>query len=72
MYSTVHCEKRLAIFPSPAAGRHLPNFPWPGKIKLFTARESLVPVSDIPAGDRKIVDLFYSVLCRYTVCKPEV
>ncbi len=31
-----------------------------GIIKLFPARESLV--SDIPAGDEKIANLFYSVL----------
>jgi hypothetical protein len=39
-------------------GCHKPNSPWPGKIKLFPARESLV--SDIPAGDGKICNLFYS------------
>jgi hypothetical protein len=32
------------------------NSPWPGKIKLFPARESLV--SDIPAGDGKIATFF--------------
>jgi hypothetical protein len=31
---------------------------WPGIIKLFPAREWLE--SDIPAGDRKIDNLFYS------------
>ncbi len=41
----LHCKKRFAIFP--------------GIIKLFPTRESLV--SDIPAGDGKIVNLFYSV-----------
>ncbi len=35
------------------------NSPWPGLIKLFPARESLV--YDIPAGDGKIANLFYSV-----------
>ena len=44
----------------PQPGCHLPNSPWPGKIKLFPARESLV--SDIPSWDRKTVNLFYSVL----------
>jgi hypothetical protein len=43
-------QKRLSIFPSPA-GMSL--------TKLFPARESLV--SDIPAGDGKIINLFYSV-----------
>ncbi len=41
----LHCKKRLAIFLYPA--RDAP------------ARESLV--SDIPAGDGKIANLFYSV-----------
>ncbi len=66
-----HCQKRLAIFPSPAgmslttlslAGNDLPNqtkLSLAGKIKLFSARESLV--RDIPTGDGKIANLFYSV-----------
>jgi hypothetical protein len=33
---------------------------WPGIIKLFPARKGLE--SDIPAGDRKIDKLFYSVV----------
>jgi hypothetical protein len=48
----MHYKKSLAIFPFPSS-------PWPGIIKLFLARESLV--SDIPAGDGKIAELFYSV-----------
>ncbi len=36
-------------------------------MKLFPYRESLV--SDIPAGDRKIVNLFYSVFMCPTVSK---
>jgi hypothetical protein len=43
-----------------------PNSPWPGIIRLFPARESLV--SDIPAGDRKNAKLFYSVHHRTGVC----
>jgi hypothetical protein len=41
--------------------KEVSDFPsiWPGIIKLFPARESLV--SDIPAEDRKITNLFYSV-----------
>jgi hypothetical protein len=54
----LHSKKRLAVFPS-QPGYHLPNSLWPGIIKLFPARESLV--SDIPAGDEKIANLFYSV-----------
>ncbi len=38
------------------AGDHWPNSPWRVIIKLFPARESLV--SDIPAGDLKIDNLF--------------
>ncbi len=38
---------------------HLPNSPWRDMIKLFPARENLV--SDIPAGDGKMANLFYSV-----------
>jgi hypothetical protein len=44
-------KKRLAIFPVTS-----PNSPWPGKIKLFPARDSLV--GDIPAGDKKVINLF--------------
>jgi hypothetical protein len=32
---------------------------WPGITKLFRARKSLV--SDIPAGERKIANLFFTV-----------
>ncbi len=35
------------------------NLSLAGKIKLFPARESLI--SDIPAGDGKTANLFYSV-----------
>ncbi len=58
----VHCKKRLAIFPSPA-GMSLTKLSMVGNnrpgSKLFPAIESLV--SDIPAGDGKIANLFYSV-----------
>ncbi len=43
----------------PQPGCHLPNSPWTGIIKLFRAWESLV--SDIPAGDGKIANLFNSL-----------
>jgi hypothetical protein len=52
-------KKRLAIFPS-TAGILLTNSPWPGIVKFFLARESLI--SDIAAGDRTIDDLFNRVL----------
>jgi hypothetical protein len=37
----------------------LTKFPLAGNISLFPARESLA--SDIPAGDGKLENLFYSV-----------
>jgi hypothetical protein len=46
-HATLHCKKSLAIFLSPAG------------MSLSPARKSLV--SDIPAMDRKIASLFYSV-----------
>jgi hypothetical protein len=51
-------KKRFASFPSPA-GMSLPNSPWAGNdviTELFLPRGSLV--SDIPAGDGKLVNLF--------------
>jgi hypothetical protein len=52
--------KKSMIFPSPA-GMSLTKFsPCLGEIKLFPARGSFI--SDIPSGDRKIVNLFYSEL----------
>ncbi len=47
----IHCKKGWR-FSRPQPGCHLPNSPWPEKIYLFPARESLV--CDIPAGDGKI------------------
>ncbi len=58
---SIHCKKRLTIFPSPA-GMSQTNAPWRGiiyVIAVYSARESLV--SDIPAGDEKIANFFYSV-----------
>jgi hypothetical protein len=51
----IHCKKRLSNFPS-QPGCHLSNYPWPGIIKLFPVRES--SVSEIQAGDRKIINIF--------------
>jgi hypothetical protein len=49
----------------------VPYRTWPGLIKLFPARESLV--SDIPAEDGKIASLFYSVQpLRNTVPRPKL
>jgi hypothetical protein len=52
----VHCKKKLTIFPSPA-GMSLT------KLSLAGTRECLV--SDIPAGDGKITNLF--VQCTWAV-----
>jgi hypothetical protein len=54
-YLAYNVKKGLP-FSRPQLGCHWPNSPWTGKIWLFPLRESLV--SDIPAGDRKIVNLF--------------
>jgi hypothetical protein len=60
---TVHCKKGCKFSrPQAEAGCHLPNSPRPGIIKFFPARESLV--SDIPAGDGKSYNPFFTV---YTV-----
>jgi hypothetical protein len=56
----MHCKKGY-WFSRLRPGCHLPNSPWPGIIKFFPARESLV--SDIPAGDGKTAHFFYSVFC---------
>ncbi len=48
--------KKGLPFSRPQPGCHGPNSPWTGKIWLFPPRESLV--SDIPAGDVKIVNFF--------------
>jgi hypothetical protein len=60
-------KKKLDIFrPQPVF--NLPNAPSSGKIKLFQATEGLV--SDIPAGDWKMDNLFlqcsiiYNLSCR--------
>jgi hypothetical protein len=52
-------KKKLAVFPSPA-GMSFTKLSLVGKSLKFLARESLD--SDIPAGDGKIANLFYSVI----------
>jgi hypothetical protein len=52
----VHCKKRLLIFPSPAGMFTNQTLPGWDFIKLFPTRGDLV--SDIPAGDGKINNLF--------------
>jgi hypothetical protein len=51
----VHTVKKVMDFPVPS--RKVTNqTPWPGIIKLFPSRESVV--SDFPAGDEKIYNFF--------------
>ncbi len=45
-------------------GCHLPNSPWPGIIKLFPARGSLV--NDIPSRDGKTANIFFTVKDNHT------
>ncbi len=55
--STLHCKKRIAVFPSPDGMS--PKSSWAGiikLIKLFPAKEC--SASDIPAGDGKTPNLF--------------
>ncbi len=63
----LHCKKRSVIFPSPA-GMSLTKFSLAGNIHILPDRESLV--SDIPAGDRKIVNLFLQ--CELQLVTKEV
>jgi len=57
---TLHCKKSFSIFPSPA-GMSLTKFSLGGNndviTELFLPRGSLV--SDIPAGDGELVNLFF-------------
>jgi hypothetical protein len=54
---SLHCKK---VSDFSVHSRDVTNqTPWPGIIKLFPARESLV--SGVLAGDGKIANLFYSV-----------
>jgi hypothetical protein len=56
----LYTVKKAYRFSHPHPG--LTKLSWPGIIKLFPARESLV--SDIPVGDRKIANLFLQ--CNYS------
>jgi hypothetical protein len=56
---TPYTVKKGLRFSRPQPECHQPNFPWPGIIKLFPARESLVGnMTNIPAGDGKPANLF--------------
>jgi hypothetical protein len=60
----LHCKKRLSFFPS-LAGMSLTKFSLAGNNLIIPGRgESLV--SDIPTGDGKNDNLFYSVLNELT------
>ncbi len=59
--SNIHAQQHYTVkkgyrFSRPQAWCHWTNSPWPGIIKFFPARESLV--SDIPPADGKIDKLF--------------
>jgi hypothetical protein len=55
----IHSEKKLAFSPSPAR-MSLTKLSLGGNYYIIPVRESLV--SDIPAGDGKNYNLFYSVI----------
>ncbi len=55
----VYTVKKGKWHSRPQPGCHLPNSPRAGIIKLFPLRDSLV--SDIPAGDGNVSNLFYGV-----------
>jgi hypothetical protein len=65
-FSRLGTFKKGHRFSRPQPGCHLLNSAWPGIIKLVPARESLV--SDIRAGDRKIVNLFLQ--CKMVFALP--
>ncbi len=68
-YTTLYEYTVKKRFSRPQPGCHFPNSPLPGIIKLSSARESLV--SDIPAGDGKIDNLFFTVYnYRVPECLP--
>ncbi len=63
LYPQCHTVKKVRNFPVPSRDvTAWPNYLRPGKIKLFQARES--SVSYIPAGDRKIVNLFLQCMAE--------
>jgi hypothetical protein len=66
----IHCKKGKR-FSRPQPGCHQPNSPWPGIVKLLPAEESLV--SDIPAGDGEIGNLFLQctlyIICNFYIRK---
>jgi hypothetical protein len=72
---TLHCKKRFSGFPIPS--RDVTNQTLPSResggvtyqtLQTLPARESLV--SDIPAGDGKIANLFLQCIGRWTLPTP--
>ncbi len=61
-YAKLHCKKRLPTFPF-LAGKSLTRLSLGGNNLIFPPRESMV--SDIPAGDGNVADVFYGVYCKY-------
>ncbi len=60
-HETIHCKKRLAVFPSPA-GMSLTKLSLADITLIIPAKESLV--SDIPAGNGQTANLFSQ--CRHS------
>ncbi len=65
-FRILHCKKRLAVFPSPA-GMSLTKLSLGGNNLIIPGQWEFGTVSDIPAEDGKIANLFYSVGVRLTV-----
>ncbi len=65
-YTGTYTGKNGPRYSRPQPGCNQPSSLWPGITKLFPARESLV--SDIPAGDGKIVHLFLQCMIEGNVC----
>ncbi len=55
----VYTVKKVRGFPVPSRDVTYQTLPWPGKIKLFPAMESMV--GDIPAGDWENREPFFTV-----------
>ncbi len=58
-FTLLHCKKKVSDFPVPSREVTNQTPPWRGIIYLFPAGESLE--SDIPAGDGKMANLFFTV-----------
>ncbi len=56
----LHCKKKASDIPVPSRDVTYQNSPLAGQFNFFPARQS--SVSDIPAGDRNVAELFLQ--CR--------